>query len=74
MHLQRQIERHLTLAEGEVKLLLVIIIEYSAMKFGLFQVGEYAAMSASNAICNFIFGGYQIPWIGYSNYSSKYKL
>jgi NADH-quinone oxidoreductase subunit H len=34
------------------------------MKFGLFQVGEYAAMSASSAIIvTLFFGGYQIPWL-----------
>ena len=34
------------------------------MRFGLFQVGEYAAMSASCAIIVTLFlGGYQIPWL-----------
>jgi len=34
------------------------------MRFGLFQVGEYAALSASCAIIvTVFFGGYQIPWM-----------
>ena len=52
------------LAEGESELVAGYHTEYSAMKFGLFQVGEYAAMSASSAIIvTLFFGGYQIPWL-----------
>ncbi|MGD9624435.1 MAG: NADH-quinone oxidoreductase subunit H [Arcobacter sp.] len=52
------------LAEGESELVAGYHTEYSAMKFGLFQVGEYAAMSASSAlIVTLFFGGYQIPWL-----------
>ena len=38
------------LAEGESEIVAGYHTEYSAMKFGLFQVGEYAAMSASSAL------------------------
>ena len=52
------------LAEGESELVAGYHTEYSAMRFGLFQVGEYAAMSASSAIIvTLFFGGYQIPWL-----------
>ncbi len=52
------------LAEGESEIVAGYHTEYSAMKFGLFQVGEYAAMSASSAIIvTLFFGGYQIPWM-----------
>lgn len=52
------------LAEGESELVAGYHTEYSAMRFGLFQVGEYSAMSASSAIIvTLFFGGYQIPWM-----------
>lgn len=52
------------LAEGESELVAGYHTEYSAMRFGLFQVGEYAAMSASSAIIvTLFFGGYQVPWL-----------
>lgn len=52
------------IAEGESEIVAGYHTEYSAMRFGLFQVGEYSAMSASSAIIvTLFFGGYQIPWI-----------
>ncbi|WP_122893990.1 complex I subunit 1/NuoH family protein [Arcobacter peruensis] len=52
------------IAEGESEIVAGYHTEYSAMRFGLFQVGEYAAMSASAAIIvTLVFGGYQIPWL-----------
>ncbi len=52
------------IAEGESEIVAGYHTEYSAMRFGLFQVGEYAAMSAACAIIATIFlGGYQIPWM-----------
>ncbi|RXJ65718.1 NADH-quinone oxidoreductase subunit H [Halarcobacter ebronensis] len=52
------------IAEGESEIVAGYHTEYSAMRFGLFQVGEYAAMSASSAIIVTLFlGGYQIPWM-----------
>ncbi len=50
-------------AEGESEIVAGYHTEYSAMGFGLFQVGEYVALSASSAlIVTMFFGGYQIPW------------
>lgn len=50
-------------AEGESEIVAGYHTEYSAMRFGLFQVGEYAALSASCAIIVTVFlGGYHIPW------------
>lgn len=50
-------------AEGESEIV-GFHVEYSAMKFGLFFVGEYVAMCASSAlIVTLFFGGYQIPWL-----------
>lgn len=52
------------LAEGESELVAGYHTEYSAMRFGLFQVSEFAAMSAASAlIVTMFFGGYQIPWL-----------
>ena len=52
------------IAEGESEIVAGYHTEYSAMRFGLFQVGEYAAMSASSAIIvTLFFGGYHIPWM-----------
>lgn len=51
------------IAEGESEIVGGFHTEYSAMRFGLFFVGEYVAMSASSAlIITLFFGGYQIPW------------
>ncbi|NOX15423.1 MAG: NADH-quinone oxidoreductase subunit H [Epsilonproteobacteria bacterium] len=53
------------IAEGESEIVGGYHTEYSAMKFGLFFVGEYIAMSASSAfIVTLFFGGYNIPWVG----------
>lgn len=52
------------ISEGESEIVAGYHTEYSAMRFGLFQVGEYAAMSASSAfIVTLFFGGYHIPWM-----------
>ncbi len=51
------------LAEGESELVAGFHIEYSAMKFGMFFMGEYVAMFTSSAlIVTLYFGGFQIPW------------
>jgi len=53
------------IAEGESEIVGGYHTEYSAMKFGLFFVGEYVAMSASSAMMvTLFFGGYNIPWVG----------
>jgi len=50
-------------AEGESEIVAGYHTEYSAMKFALFFMGEYIAMSAASAlIVTLFFGGYQIPW------------
>ncbi len=52
------------IAEGESEIVAGYHTEYSAMRFGVFQVGEYSALSASCAIIvTLFFGGYQIPWM-----------
>lgn len=52
------------LAEGESEIVAGYHTEYSAMRFGLFQVAEFAAMGASSAfIVTLFLGGYHIPWM-----------
>ncbi|NPA73302.1 MAG: NADH-quinone oxidoreductase subunit H [Epsilonproteobacteria bacterium] len=52
------------LAEGESEIVGGYHTEYGAMKFGLFFVGEYVAMSVSSAvIVTMFFGGYNLPWL-----------
>ncbi len=52
------------LAEGESELVAGFHVEYSAMKFAIFFMGEYVAMFASSAIIvTLFFGGYQIPFL-----------
>lgn len=51
-------------AEGESEIVAGYHTEYSAMKFGLFFVGEYLAMTASAALIVTLFlGGYALPWV-----------
>ena len=51
------------LAEGESELVAGFHLEYSAMKFAVFFMGEYVAMFASSAvIVTLFFGGYNIPF------------
>lgn len=52
------------LAEGESEIVGGFHTEYSAMRFGLFFVGEYVAMSASSALIVTLFlGGYHVPFL-----------
>ncbi len=52
------------LAEGESEIVAGFHVEYSAMKFAIFFMGEYVAMFTSSAIIvTLYFGGYQIPWL-----------
>ncbi len=52
------------LAEGESEIVAGFHVEYSAMKFAIFFMGEYVAMFASSSIIvTLFFGGYQIPFL-----------
>ncbi|MBS1262409.1 MAG: NADH-quinone oxidoreductase subunit H [Calditrichaeota bacterium] len=52
------------LPEAENELVGGYHTEYSAMKFGLFQFGEYTHMTlASGLIATLYFGGWSIPWL-----------
>jgi len=52
------------LAEGESELVAGFHVEYSAMKFAVFFMGEYVAMFVSSAIIvTLFFGGYQVPFL-----------
>ncbi len=52
------------LPEAENELVGGYHTEYSSMKFGLFQFGEYTHMTlACGIITTFYFGGWQIPWV-----------
>jgi len=52
------------LPEGESELVAGYHTEYSGMTFGMFMLGEYAAMVASSAFLATLFlGGYNIPFI-----------
>ncbi len=62
------------LAEGESEIV-GFHVEYSAMKFGLFFVGEYVAMCASSAIIvTLFFGGYNIPWMDTASLKANFDL
>ena len=62
-------------AEGESEIVAGYHTEYSAMKFALFFMGEYIAMSASSAlIITMFFGGYQIPWLNTQNMHDHMNL
>ncbi len=61
------------MAEGESEIV-GFHVEYSAMKFGLFFVGEYIAMCASSAIIvTLFFGGYQIPFLNTAEIKANLK-
>lgn len=52
------------LAEGESELVAGFHVEYSAMKFAIFFMGEYVALFVSSAmIITLFFGGYQVPFL-----------
>ena len=63
------------IAEGESEIVGGFHTEYSAMKFGLFFVGEYVAMTASSAlIITLFFGGYQIPWFNTETLKENFDI
>lgn len=52
------------LPEGESELVAGYITEYSSMKFGVMQLGEYAATVFIGALVAIMFfGGWQVPWL-----------
>jgi len=63
------------IAEGESEIVGGFHTEYSAMKFGLFFVGEYVAMSAASAlIVTLFFGGYQLPWLSTDTLKDNFDI
>jgi NADH-quinone oxidoreductase subunit H len=52
------------MAEAEQELVGGYHTEYSAMRFALFFLGEYAGMITTSAVCvALFFGGWHLPWI-----------
>ena len=52
------------LPEGESELVAGYITEYSSMRFGVMQLGEYAAtVFIAALVALMFFGGWQVPWL-----------
>ncbi|MBK8803008.1 MAG: NADH-quinone oxidoreductase subunit H [Fibrobacteres bacterium] len=52
------------MAEGESEIVAGYFVEYSAIRFGLFYMGEYAHIAIAGALLSTLFlGGYQIPFM-----------
>lgn len=63
------------IAEGESEIVGGFHTEYSAMRFGLFFVGEYVAMSASSALIVTLFlGGYHLPYLNSQTLQTHMEL
>jgi NADH-quinone oxidoreductase subunit H len=60
------------LPESETELVGGYHTEYSAMKFALFFLGEYAAMIVASCLMVTLFlGGWSLPWAAYMNLQSS---
>jgi NADH-quinone oxidoreductase subunit H len=63
------------LAEAESELVAGFHTEYGAMRFGLFFVGEYVALSVASALIVSLFlGGYHIPYLDTATMIANSKL
>jgi NADH-quinone oxidoreductase subunit H len=52
-------------AEGESEIVAGYFLEYSAIRFGLYYMGEYAHIAIASALISTIFlGGYHLPFLG----------
>lgn len=62
------------LPEGETELVAGYHTEYSGLKFGMFFLGEYAAMYLASALLATLFlGGYSIPFVSSSGLISFFE-
>ena len=62
------------LAEGESEIVAGFHVEYSAMKFAVFFMGEYVALFVSSAIIiTLFFGGYQVPFLATETLAANSK-
>ncbi|HQF55305.1 MAG TPA: NADH-quinone oxidoreductase subunit H [Fibrobacteria bacterium] len=52
-------------AEGDSEIVAGYFLEYSAIRFGLYYMGEYAHIAIASALVSTVFlGGYHMPWLG----------
>ena len=59
--------------EGESEIVAGHMVEYSAMKFALYFMGEYIAMNTASAvIITMFFGGYQLPYLSTADLANNF--